>query len=277
MKRRLFLMVMMVMVTGFRVAEAGPTFLNVERFGYAGSWTRYSSLADAMSGMNPVEVGTMPQRDFTAYISQDVSDNPFDPEFDLLTNWYSGTSNPSNTNYGFLQHYDADASTVTALNSYWSSDLTEFTLTASASGADYANDFARFGERPGGPGSATEAYFHSLEVDLTISDLTASYNSTLDRYEGTDTGSSMISGSLTGIVENVGTDSSRHGFYAYELDLNNSSWAYDNGHVDAGQLTAYSSSVVPEPSSMALVVTSFPIGLIWLRKRRKRQERKQAA
>lgn len=262
---RLWVVVAVLLGSHTAVATAGPIFLIAERFGYEGSWTRHATLADAMSGMNVSETGTMPQRDITFYISQGVTDNPSDPAFDILTNWYSGSSNPSNTNYGFFQHFDADASTVTALDSYWSSDLTEFTLTASASGADYPNDYARFGER-GGPG--TTAYFHSLELDLTVSGLTASYNSTLDRYEGTDTASAMISGSLSGIVENVGADPTRNGFYAYDLTLNSDSWAYDNGYVTDGQVTAYSSHVVPEPSSMALVMTSLTIGLICWRKKR---------
>lgn len=273
--KRLLLTMMVLLMIGRSSAMASPVFLSAERFGYDGNWSRYASLVDAMANVNVTETGLMPQRDLSIYVSQGITDNPFDPEFDILTNWYSGSGNPSNTNYGFFQYYDADASTVTSLDGYWNSDLTEFTLQATAAGADYSSDFARFGERTGGSGAATEAYFHELEVDLTISGLSSSFNSTTGRYEGGDTSSASISGMISGIVENVGTDSTRHGFYVFQLDLNNSSWAYDNGHVTSGQLEAFSTSAVPEPTSMALALTVLPIGLIWLRRREERRKAKK--
>lgn len=236
-------------------ASAGMTALIADNFGYVGSWTRHDTLADAQAGSNIVETGGMPQRDLSIYILNEVDSSPFSPTFIILTRWYDpGSGNPNNTNEGFFQYYDDDFSTVTSIVSSLSADLMSYNLVAHAEGASSANDFARFGERAGGAGVDTNAYFHEIDLDLTLTGLSTTYNAGTMAYESAGTAGSSISGSLSGIVENVGPDTSRNGFYVFNLALNNTSWAQDEGHTSfAGISSSTDTPPVPEPSSLMLM------------------------
>lgn len=264
---RLLSLIVICLPLGASVAQGAlvTTFFDSGRFGYTGTWTRYATLGDAQTSTNPTEFGSMPQRDIAFYVTQNIPENsPFDPSYIILTRWYDPDSgNPSNTNEGFFQYYDDNSSTLMSLNSYWNAALTAFTLQAHSENADYAGDFARFGERAGGPGTDTEAFFHVMDIDLTVNGLVGSYNSLTGRYEGTDTASASINGTISGIVENVGTNATRHGFYVFELTLNDTSWAVENGHVETGDLIAYSVAAVPEsPLTFVLLLSLIPVGML---------------
>lgn len=263
--RQLFLLAIVAgtSLTAGRAASAGMVFLSAERFGYTGTWQRYDSLADAQARTNATETGVLPQRDLSIYVSEGMTGSA--PEFEIMTRWWGpDPGNPNGANEGFFQYYDRGGNTLTSMDTYWNGALTSFTLKASASGADSA----RFGERAGGTTRDTESFFHDLQICLTIDGLAGNYNSVTGQYEGTDTSAATIDGTITGIVENVGPDCSRHGFYVFQLDLNNVSWAYDNCRVSDGELQAFTGASAPEPASAALFLGGLvTTGIFWRRRK----------
>lgn len=254
-------------------SEAG-LFVNSESLGYTGSWTRYGNLADAQNGVNPLGTGTVPQRDLSIYLTNGAPDIWPNSTY-ILTNWYSGSPNPSNTNYGFLQigndpaSYPSQSPLSVTANGYWlDGSLTSYRLDVSGSGATYADAFARFGEIAGGAGSTTTGTFHNFALSVTFGGLSGAYNPISGRYESTGLPTS-VTGSFKAIFENTGTDPSRHGFYAIDLSINNTSWAVQNGHIDpAAQSFSSTNVVAPEPASLLIFGSCLVGGAFWFRRRR---------
>lgn len=253
-------------------SEAG-LFVNSESIGYTGSWTRYGSLADAQNGVNAIGSGMVPQRDLSIYVTRNAPDVWPNSTY-ILTNWYSGSPNPNNTNFGFLQiandpaSYGQPSLSATAKGFWTDGSLSSYRLEVSGNGATTANAFARFGEIAGGAGSTTAGIFHNFALDVTFGGLSGAYNPVTGRFESTGPPTSAT-GSFTAIFENTGTDPSRNGFYAINLTINNTSWAAQNGNVDPSAQSFTSNVVVtPEPTSLLVFGGCLVGGAFWLRRRR---------
>lgn len=240
-----------MLLTTVASADA-DVFVSTEQLGYVGSWTRYGSLADAQSGTNPISSGAVPQRDLALYFTSNVPDVYTDANI-ALTRWYSPSSmNPNNTNFGFLQLYDIDGSTDTSIEGAWTDGtLSSFQFSVTGTNADNPNDVARFGEMNGGGAATTAGTFHEYALEVTFGGLTGTFNPMTGRFESNG-GFSTVGGTFTGIFENMGTDASRHGFYAVDVDINLISWAVDNGYTSGSDTYFYSTVVNPEPASLAL-------------------------
>ena len=211
-----------------------------ERFGYTGVVSVYASYPDAMAQKNPIRSGlAFPQRDGSLYVARAMGGQY--GEFNaILTNWFAspnrdGQANPNNTNAGFFQMYDADASNWSNQKGTWSKDKKSFTVEGTGKRASYPSvedpgDYARLWNAgaPAGSGEATKGTFYSYEYKLTATGLDGQLDPGSKLVKNTKNASSY-SGYFRGIFRN---ESVRHqesnGFYRVDLTFNNSSWAVAN-------------------------------------------------
>lgn len=238
-------------------AFAGMGVASTDRFGYAGTVTRYATLADAESQSNATDTVNVSDRDLSLYIDSDYN-------IAMGSWWY--TTDPSgnagwgnttgNTGVGFMQLYDTDASTTVTKDmsfsnfdgTYW----TEFNLSltgANAGAAEYARMSVYDNVNDGG-------IWHDYALNFTATGLEGVQLSP-GVIESTNhpTG---VSGSFTGLFELTENQTSpaNIGFYVVNFTLNTDNWAYDN----AGNLTgqyAFADSyfkTVPVPGSVLLGV-----------------------
>jgi hypothetical protein len=257
-----------------------------DRFGYTGTVVRYGSMDDALSQTNAVGTYAIGNRDLSLYVVDDLSSYDADANIVMGSWWYSTAGSAGwgntrgNSGRGFLQLYDADGSTDSLLamgfHGFDGTHYTQFSMLLSGQGADYGNDYARFWIDYQGGGS-DQVIFHQYALAMTAGGL-----------EGTDDGSGLIqssnqptsvTGSFTGIFENVSTSyNENNGFYAFELDLDMTNWAWEN----QSQLDPYAFAdsyfaapagnplpVVPEPMTM-LAFGSAVAGLGGYIRRRRR-------
>lgn len=249
-------------------AAQAAVFVSFEQAGYTGSWTRYGTLADAQAGTNALGSGAVPQRDLSLYISQGVPSIYGDTTV-IMSLWYAPGS-PSNQNFGFLQIYEDPETTAQSVEGYFTDpSMTTYQLNVAGKNATAASSVARFGEKTGGPASTTSGEFHTYDLQVTFGGLSGTYNPGTGLYES-DGFAGSVTGSFTGIFENKGTDPTRHGFYAINLAVNNENWAVDNGHISPAGQAFFSSTVVPEPTSMLVLGSCLVGGFAW----RKRFQRK---
>lgn len=254
--------------------------LDSVRFGYTGTVTRYASLADAQNDTNALASSAVPQRDLGITI---LANAPW---------LYPGTSNtnyvgtlwnfvsnadgrtPSNTNFGFVQLGDLDASTITALSASWNAGLDTFSLHLAGANATRADDYARLWNAGGatGPASITSGTFLNYDLNLTASGLTAAWDATHGSYDSVQSDPTSVSGDFTGLFQN--TSASDGYFYTFDLNLNLTSWAYDHrtdltsGSDPYVASTFATPTVIPEPSTIATLLGAAALGLaIWHRRR----------
>lgn len=271
-------------------ASAGTIYMATDRFGYTGSITRYASLADAQSGMNPLGTFTVGQRDLSI-VFLDNAPNTGDDFYQTLTAWFHtidgaspGVGNPSNQNEGFVQIFDDGHSSVTSFEALFTNpELTEYRLRVNGANADAVDEFGRLG--PMGSNAfdraSTAGTFLTYELDATFSNLNpAEFNPFDEAFESFgDPEGVAVSGTFSGIVLNQNNAApSFNGFYTFNFNLNTTSWAYDNRDSlsDPEFMTSFyaSSSVIPEPSGLVLASIGGGIGVIaagW-RGRRKTQQ-----
>lgn len=272
---RLFTTLAVLLLCG-SLATAG-FLVSTDRTSYTGNVTRYATLADAQAGTNALGTYGLPDRataapyntpyrDVAVYFVHDAATLDVDASI-FMTAWYyttnaaqpaySGWGNPNNTNTGFTQLYDADASTNTSAVGYWNNSLDQFTLQASGVNADYANDYARFWHAPGvgGAGGLTRGKFVSWVIDATYGGLSASYNAGLGGFEATGHPGS-VSGTFTAIFENDNVvDAQYNGFYAINFTFGLDNWAYGNqADLNGAFIDSYffSTSVIPAPGAVLL-------------------------
>src|SRR5579862_617230 len=124
--------------------------MSSDRFGYTGTVTYYSTLANEQSNTGGT-VYAMPQRDGSFYLGVG-NPNPNDNGTEFLTNWYSspdglddGVGNPNNTDFGFLQVADFSNASLNGWSTGYSTDLNTFTTDAMGSNAPYdgVNSYSR--------------------------------------------------------------------------------------------------------------------------------------
>ncbi len=233
-----------------------------EAFGYEGVFSRYSTLADAETSTGPIASSAIParltafpydtpSRDGSIYFERNA--DLFGDQAIFLTNWYYttmagggfGSGNPNNLNPGFVQMYDADASTVTSWDGYFAAFdgtyFTEYHLFASGVDTDSPNDFSRLWNVPslGSTGASTGGEFRSWEVEIVFTGLEGvpAAEPGFIEFEGQPTGAS---GTFTAVFENIDVggsdDTAFDGFYRADLDVNTDIWAAgpDGYQYDAG-------------------------------------------
>lgn len=287
MKTRFTLLAAMAAVSAMSFGQR--FFMSTDLMSYDMTMTKYATLSDAQNATNALgsytltDGATNDRRDMGTYFVRDVATFDTDQAIFLTAWWYttdpnngqySGWGNPNNTNTGFIQMYDGDASTVTTWDAQWSvlnagvADGSTFTLSAQGAGADYTSDFARLWHgATGGAGSLTRGIFHNWNFQYSASGLTADWDNTHGLYAAYDH-PDAVTGSISGIFENTNTtDTQYNGFYVFNGTLNVGSWAYAQGGNLNGAFSDSAFGAVPEPGSMALLGLA---ALAGLRKRSKK-------
>lgn len=238
-KRMLGALVLAVMVAGQVIAtgqaqgKADQFYASSERFGYTGTVSVYETWADANSGRNPrCAEALWPQRDGAIFVVKNAPDYYADYNL-ILTHWYAAGS-PSNTNNGFFQLYDDNADAWQNQKASWSRDRDTFTVSANGRNAAYGSpgDWARLWNAcaPSASGEATKGTFLRYEYELAATGLNGVEDSA--GFITNTTNASDYSGHFRGIFRN---DSNRYpasnGYYVFDIQFNNISWAADNGSV----------------------------------------------
>jgi hypothetical protein len=287
---RLSALTLGVVVLAAGQVTAGVVELASDRFGYSGTYTKYDTKDDALNGTNSVGTGLVNQRDLSLFIAKD-SPNFYTDSTYILTAWYytttnsgPGYGNASNTNLSFLQIANDPAAGLAPLigtaDAYWTSPaLNEFHISASGANANGSNSAARFGDQDAAnkAASATAGTFLSYNLDATFSGLnTAVYNPITGAYESTgDPDGISVNGTFTALFQNTSTTNpASNGFYAINLTLNTTNWAYDNradlqGQYQYSDSLFGASNVVPEPSSVVLAGLGVLGVLVHARRRRR--------
>ncbi len=223
---------------GVTLAQGGPEsfFCSSVRFGYTGTISVYNTFAEAQSGRNPRHSSVVvPNRDGAIYI---VRNRPtFYEDFNaFLTFWSSHEGqNPNNTNLGFIQMYDDDASNWLNQKGYWNRSKTTFTVEAMGRNATYPSganpgDYARLWNAGAvqGSGESTKGTFLRYEYKFIVTGVqgTDDDQDGFFEYRGPD---GQFSGYFKGIFENESASSpGSNGFYVVELSFNNTSWSVAN-------------------------------------------------
>lgn len=257
------------------VAEAGMMGVaSTDRFGYTGTVRRYDTLANAQNddgATGLVDTIAIGNRDLSLYF-----DNANGSDWNYMSgSWWYTTQNPyqgdgwgntrGNTGVGFLQLYDDNGDTDTAIDfgfsnfdgTFW----TDFSLTVSGSGATSANEFARLS--PFTSNTNDSGTYHSYELSLLATGLEGLETSP-GIAEATDHPDG-VSGSFSGLFENT-TATANQGFYVFDLALDMTNWAYENRNALTGpnpwnsfapSYFAAAITSVPEPSVLSLLGLSF--------------------
>ena len=229
-------------------AQAAPLNVGYDNFTYSGTVTRYGSLADAQSQTNatggPYTIGTAVNdsrstrpnaRDGNLSVTSSAPAAYGSDLAYLSTAWYfttfpangDGWGNPNNTNDGFIQYYD-ETGTPT-ITGGWQPGYTQFQLTVTGGSGDTFNA-GRFWPAPNsGAASISSGEFVDFNLNLNAQFASpAVLNSTTSWYETSAMPASMT-GTLTGIFLNNGTDANQHGYYRFSYTLTGpGSWAEDN-------------------------------------------------
>lgn len=252
-------------------AQAQTWYASTDKFGYVGTMTKYTTLADAQNQTNAGNSYTFAQRDAGLYQMNNAAGfDPGNPDANMfLTAWwyttdtnngpYSGWGNPSNTSNSFCQLYDSDGGSVVTKTGGWTSGLYDtFHINVAGVNADYGdpfpngNDYSRLWD--GETSGSDDGSFISYTLDLTATGLSG-VEITPGFYESSNQPTS-VTGSFSGIFENYGSDVvSAAGFYRFELTFNDINWAYANsGSLNGSFSDSYfGAEAVPEPATMALL------------------------
>jgi hypothetical protein len=281
MRRHLrFLASLLSLGLGSVAAVADDYSISSEALGYSGSWTRYATLADAMSGMNQLDAGSIPQRDLSLNLASDTTGAYGGNVAAFITLWnYLPASNPNNKNDGFFQLYDytgttAPLATVTSNTGAW--NATHDVLTVSLTGAnavmDYAgtyghDEYVRLGIGPdtnvipssGSASQVTWGLFHSYQFDASFT--VPGAVETAPGIWASNHEATAVTGTFTALFENTAQNTEPNpnsGFYQVTINLNQTSWAASNPDITLATpaFAAPIASPVPEPSGALLLLTA---------------------
>jgi hypothetical protein len=224
-----------LLITSSLAAAQGNSdrfYASSERFGYTGTVSVYDTWEDANSGRNArCSYVLWPQRDGAIFAVKNVPEYYIDSNI-ILTNWWD--SNPSNTNYGFFQLYDDNADAWQNQKASWSKDLNTFTVRAKGRNATYGSpnpeDSARLWNAcadPGG-GESTKGTFLRYEYVFIATGLAGVEDENGFITNGSN--ASGYSGFFRGIFQNESVNYPlSNGYYVFDLQFNNISWAVNNG------------------------------------------------
>lgn len=268
-----------------------PLFVSYENLNYSGTVTRYGSLEDAKAGSNALGThtiatatngsqSTLPNaRDGQVFVGRSAPGYATPDYAYFSTSWYFtetpgngyGWGNPNNTNDGFIQFYNY-GTLATTIDGGWSNAGKTFTLNMSGGDGDSDNAARLWApDNVGGPASVTGGTFHAFDLGMVASFTNAAtVNGSTGWLESNATPMSLT-GSVTGIFENQGTDTSVHGFYAFNFTLANGSWAADVGATyPGGIIPSVFAAPVPEPEAYGLALAGLAVvGLFGARRRRR--------
>lgn len=273
------------------LAQAVPIggLVSTDRFGYTGTITRHDSQTDAESGTNPTDTITLGDRDLALFIAQNDTEVSSDWNVMMGSWWYTtddqgraGWGNTrGNTGVGFLQLFDSDGSTDTGVSmefrNFDGTYYTEFDLSLTGSDADN-DDFARLSAydnvNDGG-------IWHDYELNLTATGLEG-MTTAPGIIESTNQPTS-VSGGISGVFEITEDETSpaNQGFYAVDLSLSMTNWAWENRDdlttqdEDGNPIedtfatsTFRTVSTVPEPATVGLMAIA-GLGMVAARRRRR--------
>ena len=240
------------------VVQAGSTgFISTDRFGYAGTITRYATENDARNGTNHTDVITVSNRDFSVYSSSGQGGNDVNQ---ISSAWWYTTTGPNpgsgntrgNTGVGFMQLADLDGNTDTSVDmgfkNYNGSNYTEFVLSLTGENADRPNDFSRLSAIDNVNDGGT---WLNYQLELTASGLTGTADSS--GFVTANGHPTDVEGSFTGLFELTENQTSpaNQGFYVVDFDLNMINWAWENRDDLVGDFQFFDSEfgafVVPLP------------------------------
>jgi hypothetical protein len=176
------------------------------------------------------------------------------------TNWYSGTSNPNNTDTGFVQLSDLASQGVTSVSGGWTDNsYTTFTFTVvgNAGSGDPTYDRLWAAPRVGGPATDTAGAFGGYSLVLTATFAPGAVTEESPGWFSTDATPLSITGNFSGLFTNTGTYAP--GLYQFDFDFLDESWAGNNG-VGGPSYFGASAVAVPEPATLGL----FGFGLMAL-------------
>jgi hypothetical protein len=255
--------------------QAQGAYFSSDNLGYTGALTCYGSLADAANHANSTCNSVIPQRDLSMFfVDNNAAFAGLDPatEAIFLTNWWSNNqNNPNNQNYGFVQMYDNDGGSVSAMSMGWDPTLTVFQLAASGGPTITGcttyppQDCGRLWNGQSPSAQANGGSFVTWSVNATFSGFTAAtFNSATGVYESVSEPTSA-----TGSINAIFADATTGQFYDIDASINSTSWAAGNGF--AGTTVAGAPvTATPEPASLALMATGLG-GLGGFIKRRRRK------
>ncbi|MBL8140218.1 MAG: PEP-CTERM sorting domain-containing protein [Acidobacteria bacterium] len=260
------------------VATAGPFILSTDRLSYGGSVTDPTGTENPITTVANGPRETLPdRRDGSIFMtpstvpgSGQVGTFAADTDYNVFINawWYttdpdhgeySGYGNPNNTNTGFVQLYDYDASTRLTADGYWDASLTVFTVVVTGANAEAVDDYGRLWPAPtvGGAGEISRGRFptYSLFYQATFA------NAAQDDGNGwfyQDVDPIGVTGSFAGTFVNQSVDPAYNGTYSFSFDLAIDNWAYDQGQALNGAfMTGFAASPdvrrVPEPTTLGLL------------------------
>ncbi len=277
-------------------AAAGSFVISTDYFSYTGTVTdpsgavhtiptatngNDSTLANRRDGaiyMTPSAVpGSGPVSAFGSYLDYNVfmtawyytttaNTNGFPKDDPLGDRLYSGWGNPNNTNVGFVQLYDADASTRTAANGYWEPSLTVFHATVSGANAPYSSDYSRLWQAPGGSGGGGTFLTYAFELAATFV-LPAVPDGNGWWYS--DQHPLAVTGSFKGTFD---PDSSSYpGIYFFDLTFDVTNWAFAQGNAALNgdfSPSFFAANAIPEPSTLLILAGGvFALGAVRRRSR----------
>lgn len=221
-----------------------------------GLLSAYSSLTDAQVQLNPLYASNFPTRDLALYMGLNT---PYyggsEPNFAyMLTNWFTGSPNPNNTNVGFWQTYDTDAGSVSSMSMSWAnSSMTLFQFMAQGGPTIQGcttmppEDCGRLWN---GVNSANGGVFLDWSISLMASfSASATWNASSGLFEAM-VRPYAVSGQMAGIFY----DSTADLYYRADVALGQDSWAYDQGLL-TDEVLYGASTVAPEPATMILLLT----------------------
>ena len=253
-----------------------------DRFGYSGTILRYDTLADARDGINSIDRIEVDDRDLSLSVTQD--DRDYADANILMGSWWYTTdeqgragwgNTTGNTGVGFMQLFDDNGSTDTAVSMAFSNFdgtyYTDFSLSLSGENAA-ADDFARLSTYDNvNDGGAWYSYALSLTATGLQGQMTAP---NIIEAGNHPTG---VTGSFTGIFELTENQTSpaNQGFYSVDFSLSMTIWAFAN----EGDLTGpYQVDGGIYPSEFRVLVGQVPapgipsllgLGLVMLALRRR--------